>query len=110
MVEFSLEYKFKKGSGSSIWKPFGKPFDVLNKPGRLDAMPKKVEHNQSIQPCKTFKLRIFSKIYTNYQKTNQRHRGSTLKTKLNNFNFGPKPVEVSPEKTQATTAVLSWKI
>ena len=46
MVEFSLEYKFKKGSGSSLWKPFGKPFDVLNKPGRLDAMPKKVEHNQ----------------------------------------------------------------
>ena len=33
-----------------------------------------------------------------------------MKTKLNNFNFGPKPVEVSPEKTQATTAVLSWKI
>ena len=33
-----------------------------------------------------------------------------MKTKLKNFNFGPKPVEVSPEKTQATTAVLSWKI
>ena len=36
-------------------------------------------------------------------------QGSTLKTKLNNFIFGPS-VEVSPEKIQDTTAILSLKI
>ena len=36
-------------------------------------------------------------------------QGSTLKTKLNNFIFGPS-VEVSPEKIQDTTAILSLNI
>ena len=46
-VEFSLEYKFKNESGSLHWKPYGKPFNVMNKHGRrLDVKPIKVEHHQ----------------------------------------------------------------
>ena len=46
-VEFSLEYKFKNESGSLRWKPYGKPFNVMNKRGRhLDVKPIKVEHHQ----------------------------------------------------------------
>ena len=38
-VEFSLQYKSNK-----LWKPLGKPFEVLNNPGRnLDEKPINVE-------------------------------------------------------------------
>ena len=46
-VEFSLEYKFVDQSGSLLWKSFGEPFNVMNKPGRhLDVKPINVEHDQ----------------------------------------------------------------
>ena len=53
---------------------------------------------------------MFAKIYSDLQKNNQRHKGKTLKIILKSFHFGPKSVEVSLNKTQATTAIFSWKI
>ena len=69
----------------------------------------------SIQPCRTFKLRLFAKIYTDLEKNNQKNKGTTLKIRLKKFTFGPKlidlkSVNVSLEKPQATTAHISWKI
>ena len=46
LVEFSLEYRFRKGFGSKTWKKLGEPFDVLNKPGGPDDKPINVEHRQ----------------------------------------------------------------
>ena len=43
VVEFSLKYRFEEDFGSKLWKRFGEPFDVLNKPGGPDDKPIKVE-------------------------------------------------------------------
>ena len=49
VVEFSLQYKFKKEFGSKLWKQLGEPFDVWNSNiigSHPDIKQINVEHNQ----------------------------------------------------------------